>query len=184
MLTIIHHRWGISIAFSCSSATGVEFYAVDDIDRAILCQLQRNGRIANNELADAVGLSPSPCLRRVRNLEASGAVSSYVAILDRDIVGCSYEPMVWVTLETVTKASMLEFEDAVRGVPEIVEVARMMGQPDYLVRVVTSDADHFESLYIDVLATLPHVHKLTSQLAMKIIKRTTELPLRQPRINP
>ena len=100
------------------------------------------------------------------------------------IVGCSYEPMVWVTLETVTRVSMLEFEDAVRGVPEIVEVARMMGQPDYLVRVVTSDADHFESLYIDVLANLPHVEKLTSQLAMKIIKRTTELPLRQSGTNP
>lgn len=157
---------------------------MDDIDRAILYQLQRNGRIANNELADAVGLSPSPCLRRVRNLEASGIISGYVAILDRDIVGCSYEPMVWVTLETVTRVSMLEFEDAVRAVPEIVEVARMMGQPDYLVRVVTADANHFESLYIDVLANLPHVEKLTSQLAMKIIKRTTELPLPQPGTNP
>ena len=180
MATIIHYRRGSSIALFSSSSVGVEFDAVDDIDRAILYQLQQNGRIANNELADAVGLSPSPCLRRVRNLEASGAISSYVAILDRDIVGCSYEPMVWVTLETVTRESMLEFEDAVRGVPEIVEVARMMGQPDYLVRVVTSNADHFESLYIDVLANLPHVQKLTSQLAMKIIKRTTELPLRQP----
>ena len=179
MPTIVHYRWGSWIALSSCFGVGVESDAVDAIDRAILCQLQQNGRIANNELADAVGLSPSPCLRRVRNLEASGVISSYVAILDRDIVGCSYEPMVWVTLETVTRASMLEFEDAVRGVPEIVEVARMMGQPDYLVRVVTSDADHFESLYIDVLANLPHVQKLTSQLAMKIIKRTTELPLRQ-----
>lgn len=150
---------------------------MDDIDRAILHQLQKHGRIANNELADAVGLSPSPCLRRVRNLEAAGVISGYVAILDRSLVGCSYEPMVWVTLETVTRASMLKFEDAVRDVPEIVEVARMMGQPDYLLRVVASDADQFETLYIDVLANLPHVHKLTSQLAMKIIKRTTELPL-------
>lgn len=154
---------------------------MDDIDRAILYQLQRNGRIANNELADVVGLSPSPCLRRVRNLEAAGAISGYVAILDRDSVGCSYEPMVWVTLEKVTKASLLEFEAAVEGVPEIVEVARMMGQPDYLVRVVTADADHFETLYMDVLANLPHVEKLTSQLAMKIIKRTTELPIRSGR---
>ncbi|MDW3178794.1 MAG: Lrp/AsnC family transcriptional regulator [Acidimicrobiia bacterium] len=150
---------------------------MDNIDRAILYQLQRNGRIANNELADVVGLSPSPCLRRVRNLEAAGAISGYVAILDRDSVGCSYEPMVWVTLEKVTKASLLEFEAAVEGVPEIVEVARMMGQPDYLVRVVTADADHFETLYMDVLANLPHVEKLASQLAMKIIKRTTELPI-------
>ena len=151
---------------------------MDEIDRAILCHLQRDGRIANNELADAVGLSPSPCLRRVRNLEAAGVVTGYVAILDRDEVGCSYEPMVWVTLEAVTRASMLDFEEAVSSVPEIVEVARMMGQPDYLLRVVTADADHFESLYMDVLANLPHVQKLTSQLAMKVVKRTTELPVR------
>jgi DNA-binding Lrp family transcriptional regulator len=155
----------------------VECSAVDEIDHAILCQLQRDGRMANNELAEAVGLSPSPCLRRVRNMESSGVISNYAAILDRDAVGCSYEPIVWVTLAAVTRASMLDFEDAVQGVPQIIEVARMMGQPDYLLRIVTSDADHFESLYIDVLANLPHVQKLTSQLAMKIIKRTTELPL-------
>jgi DNA-binding Lrp family transcriptional regulator len=136
--------------------------------------------MANNELAEAVGLSPSPCLRRVRNLEAAGVITGYAAILDREAVGCSYEPIVWVTLETVTRASMLEFEDAVRDVPQIVEVARMMGQPDYLLRVVTSDADAFEGLYIDVLANLPHVQKLTSQLAMKVIKRTTELPIEPP----
>lgn len=151
---------------------------MDSIDQAILCQLQRNGRIANNELAEAVGLSPSPCLRRVRNLETAGVIAGYAAILDRDAVGCSYEPMVWVTLQTVTRASMLAFEEAVGDVPQIVEVARMMGQPDYLLRVVAADAQDFESLYIDVLANLPHVEKLTSQLAMKIIKRTTELPLR------
>ena len=150
---------------------------MDDIDRAILIQLQRNGRIPNNELADLVGLSPSPCLRRVRNLESAGVISGYTAVFDRAAVGCSYEPIVWVTLATVTRASMLEFEEAVTGVPQIVEAARMMGQPDYLLRVVAADAEAFESLYIDVLANLPHVQTLTSQLAMKIVKRTTELPL-------
>jgi DNA-binding Lrp family transcriptional regulator len=72
---------------------------------------------------------------------------------------------------------MVAFEDAVQPVPEITEVMRMMGQPDYLLRIVTADADAFESLYIDTLASLPHVHKLTSQLAMKVIKRTLALPL-------
>ena len=132
----------------------------------------------NNELAELVGLSPSPCLRRVRNLEASGVIAGYTAVLDREAIGCSYEPIVWVTLETVTRDSMLEFEAAVQAVPQIIEVARMMGQPDYLVRTVASDPDDFEALYIDVLANLPHVEKLTSQLAMKTIKRTTELPVR------
>ena len=154
---------------------------MDDIDRAILSQLQRNARIANNELAEAVGLSPSPCLRRVRNLEAAGVITGYAAVLDRSAIGCGFEPIVWVTLEAVTHDSLLEFETAVMDVPQIVEVARMMGQPDYLLRVVTAGPEQFEALYIDVLAKLPHVQKLTSQLAMKSIKRTTQLPVQPER---
>ncbi len=150
---------------------------MDEIDRAILSQLQRNARIPNNELAEAVGLSPSPCLRRVRNLEATGVIAGYAAVLDREAVGCSFEPLVWVTLEAVTHASLLEFETAVLGIPQIVEVARMMGQPDYLLRVVTAGPEQFEALYMDALANMPHVQKLTSQLAMKSIKRTTQLPI-------
>ncbi len=155
---------------------------MDGIDRAILSQLQRNGRMPNNDLAGAVGLSPSPCLRRVRNLEAAGVIIGYAAVLDRESVDCSYEPIVWVTLDAVTRESMLDFEEATQAVPQIVEVARMMGQPDYLLRIVTADADAFESLYIDTLASLPHVQTLTSQLAMKTVKRTAELPLMPPEV--
>lgn len=150
---------------------------MDDIDRAILFHLQRDGRIANNELADRVSLSPSPCLRRVRNLERTGVITGYAAIVDRAAVGCRYEPLVWVTLAAVNRESMLVFERAVQRIPQITEVSRMMGQPDYLLRVVAADADAFESLYIDELAGLPHVQTLTSQLAMKTVKRTTELPI-------
>jgi DNA-binding Lrp family transcriptional regulator len=134
---------------------------VDDIDRAILRQLQADGRLANNELADRVGLSPSPCLRRVR----------------ASAIRCDYEPLVWVTLSSVTRETMLEFEAATSAIANITEVNRMMGQPDYLLRVVTSDADAFEELYIDVLAGLPHVQTLTSQVSMKLVKRTHELPI-------
>ena len=150
---------------------------MDHIDRAILHQLLRDARIPNNELADRVGLSPSPCLRRVRRLESDGVIIGYTAMLDRGAVGCEYEPIVWVTLAEVTRDSMLEFEAAIAEIPEIVEAARMMGQPDYLLRIVTSDAAAFETLYIDQLASLPHVQTLTSQLAMKVVKRTPELPL-------
>ena len=131
----------------------------------------------NNELADRVGLSPSPCLRRVRALEADGTIRGYTAVLDESAVGCDYEPLVWVTLAAVTRATMLEFESAVASIPNITEVNRMMGQPDYLLRVVTADADEFEALYIDVLAGLPHVQTLTSQLSMKRVKRTHALPI-------
>ena len=142
-----------------------------------MCHLQENGRIPNNELAELVGLSPSPCLRRVRNLEADGVIEGYSALLDRTAVGCDYEPIVWVTLSEVTRPSMLEFEAAIREVPEIVEAARMMGQPDYLRRIVTADAEAFEALYMDRLASLPHVQTVTSQLAMKVVKRTAQLPI-------
>lgn len=150
---------------------------MDSIDRAILRALQRNGRISNNELADEVGLSPSPCLRRVRRLEADGAITGYSAVVDRETAGCAYEPLVWVTLSSVTRESMVDFEQSIQSIPAIVEAARMMGQPDYLLRVVAADADAFEALYMDVLATLPHVQTLTSQLAMKVVKRSMELPI-------
>lgn len=131
----------------------------------------------NNELADRVGLSPSPCLRRVRALEERGVINGYRAVLDEASVGCDYDPLVWVTLTSVTRESMLDFEEAIQSIPSITEASRMMGQPDYLLRVVTADADAFEALYIDVLASLPHVQTLTSQLAMKTVKRTHALPL-------
>lgn len=150
---------------------------MDSIDQAILHQLQIDGRLANTELADRVGLTPSPCLRRVRNLEACGVIAGYTAILDREQVGCSYEPLVWVTLSTITRTSLIEFEQAVDGVPEIVEALRMMGQPDYLLKVLTADQHSFEQLYLDSLATLPHVQTLSSQLAMKVVKREWGVPL-------
>jgi len=150
---------------------------MDGLDRAILCQLQADGRLANNELAARVGLSPSPCLRRVRNLESTGVITGYAALLDHTAVDCDYETLVWVTLSEVTRTTMLAFEAAIQEVANITEANRMMGQPDYLLRVVARDSHAFEELYMDILAALPHVEKLTSQLAMKVVKRTHELPI-------
>ena len=153
---------------------------MDQIDHAILDHLQRDGRLPNNELAERVGLSPSPCLRRVRRLEADGVIRGYAAIVDREAVGGAYEPLVWVTLEQVTRETMSAFEAAVCELPAVVEVLRMMGQPDYLLRVVTRDPASFEQLYIDHLAVLPHVKVLTSQLAMKAVKRSSTIPVAAP----
>lgn len=150
---------------------------MDTIDRAILNCLQAEGRLANNELAARVGLSPSPCLRRVRNLEKAGVITGYAALIDPAAVDCTYEPLVWVTLDKVTRDSLVSFESVLADVPEIVEALRMMGQPDYLLRIVTAGPESFEALYMDVLAALPHVKTLTSQLAMKAIKRTQRLPI-------
>ena len=153
---------------------------MDDIDRAIIDQLQRDGRLTNLELSERVGLSPSPCLRRVRHLEAAGVIRGYTALVDPRAVGRAYEPLVWVTLSEVTRESMTAFEGAVDAIADVVEVMRMMGQPDYLLRIATADADSFEALYMDHLARLPHVQTLTSQLAMKTVKRTHFAPAPPP----
>lgn len=145
---------------------------MNDIDRAIIVELQRNGRLSNIELANRVGLTASPCLRRVRQLEQSGVIRGYTVIVDPAAVGRSYQPLVWVTLSRVTRESLSDFENAVEAIDAVVEVLRMMGQPDYLLRIATTDANSFEVLYMDHLARLPHVQTLTSQLAMKTIKRT------------
>jgi Lrp/AsnC family leucine-responsive transcriptional regulator len=153
---------------------------MDDIDRAIIDQLQQHGRLTNLELAERVGLSPSPCLRRVRQLEADGVIEGYTAVVNRRAIGRAYEPLVWVTLSEVTRASMTAFESAVDDIDDVVEVMRMMGQPDYLLRIATTDAESFEALYMDHLARLPHVQTLTSQLAMKTVKRSHFAPAVRP----
>ena len=151
---------------------------MDHIDRAIIIELQRNARLTNIELADRVGLTPSPCLRRVKQLETSGVIRGYTALVAPAAIGRSYEPLVWVTLSRVTRESLSEFENAVQAVDDVVEAMRMMGQPDYLLRIATANADSFEILYMDHLASLPHVQTLTSQLAMKTVKRSHAVPPR------
>src|SRR4051812_43394748 len=151
---------------------------MDDIDHAIIVELQRDGRVTNLELADRIGLTASPCLRRVKQLETSGVIRGYTALVDPTAIGRSYEPLVWVTLSKVTRESLSEFENAVQAVDDVVEAMRMMGQPDYLLRIATANADSFESLYMDHLASLPHVQTLTSQVAMKTVKRSHSVPPR------
>ena len=151
---------------------------MDEIDRAIIDELSRNSRLTNIELAERIGLTASPCLRRVKQLEQSGVILGYTAMVDPAMIGRSYEPLVWVTLSKVTRESLSAFERAVQAIDDVVEVMRMMGQPDYLLRIATADATAFESLYMDHLAALPHVQTLTSQLAMKTVKRCAVVPPR------
>ncbi len=148
---------------------------MDQVDREILFQLQQDGRLANNELADRIGLSPSPCHRRVRNLEANGTIQRYTAIVDPRAVGRGYEVLVWVTLKEVTRASMAAIEEQFETLDDVTEAFRMMGQPDYLIRVAVADSAAFETFYIDTLAALPQVQTLTSMTTMKTIKRNRPL---------
>jgi DNA-binding Lrp family transcriptional regulator len=144
---------------------------MDSIDRDILFHLQRDGRLANNELADLIGLSPSPCHRRVRNLEATGTIERYMAVVDPVAIGRGYEVLVWVTLREVTRTTMAAIEEQFEALEEVVEAYRMMGQPDYLIRIAVADSAAYETFYIDILAALPQVQTLTSMTTMKTVKR-------------
>jgi Lrp/AsnC family leucine-responsive transcriptional regulator len=145
---------------------------VDAIDRHILAVLQREGRISNQDLADRVGLSPSPCLRRVKALEQAGVISGYRAVVDERAVGRGFEVFVSANLRRAEASAIQAFEDALLRVEEVVEARRMIGLPDYLLRVVVADLPAYERLYSDVLAALPGVERVATQLAMKTVKQT------------
>jgi Lrp/AsnC family transcriptional regulator, leucine-responsive regulatory protein len=143
---------------------------MDAIDRDILRSLQENGRMTNLELAKAVGLSPTPTLRRVRELERTGAIRGYRAIVDPEAVQRSFQVLVWVDLVQGTREAIEAFEQALLDIPDVVEAQRLFGEPDYLLRVAVRDSDEYEQLYTNRIAALPGVRKARSQIAMKTIR--------------
>ena len=151
---------------------------MDQIDSAILSQLQNEGRLPNTELADRVGLSPSPCLRRVRNLEQAGVILGYRAIIDPAAVGRGFQVLVHLTMEVKDREAMMEaFEARVAEIDEVIECRRMFGDPDYLLWVAVEDLEAYERLYMAKLVGLPGVARTVSQLTMKTIKPGGRLPL-------
>jgi DNA-binding Lrp family transcriptional regulator len=150
---------------------------VDPVDRAILCHLQADGRLSNVELADRVRLSPSAALRRVRNLEASGALAGYHAVIDPAAVGRGFQVTVHTTLMLRNRETIEAFEAALVVLDEVIECHRMFGDPDYLIRIAVADADAYEQFLINTFADLPGLARMTSQFTMKTIKPGGRLPL-------
>ncbi len=150
---------------------------LDDRDRAILRCLMRDGRVTNAELAERVSLSPSACLRRVRALEESGVIGSYVALLDSVKAGLSGAAFVFVTLEQQGRAMLDAFERDVGRHPEITECHLLAGSADYLLRVVFRDARDFERIHTEILTQMPGVSRVQSTLPLRIVKQTTVLPI-------
>jgi DNA-binding Lrp family transcriptional regulator len=150
----------------------------DAKDLRILERLQRDARIANVDLARAVHLSPSPCLARVRALEASGVISRYVTLLDPIRLGLTVSVFVQVTLEKQIEPMLDKFERAVRERPEVMECYLMTGDADYLLRVVVPDVPALERFIVDVLAKMPGIGNIRSSFALKQVKYETALPLR------
>ncbi len=158
--------------------TQFSFVSFDRYDRSILQILQREGRLANSELAERVSLSESACLRRVRALEAAGLIEGYTAILNQQKAGLGVNVFVSITLERQERADMAAFEAAVRLVPEVMECYLMTGEYDYLLRVVVADTADFERLHSRHLTSLPHVSRLHSSFALRTVQKSRELPVR------
>lgn len=148
---------------------------LDAIDRAILSELQVDGRVSNLELAQRVHLSPSACLRRVKQLEEGGVIASYVALVNPRAVGQPGTSYTIVNLERLTSIAIEAFESAVRGVPEILDCFYVAGTNDYLIRFTYRDADDLERFHSQVLMRLPGVLRSNSMLVLRTIKKTTAL---------
>jgi DNA-binding Lrp family transcriptional regulator len=151
---------------------------LDRTDRAILAELQRDGRLSNRELAERVHLSESACLRRIRALEEAGVVDRYAAMVNQAKVGLPGNVFVSITLNRQEQTDLAAFEAAVKRVPEVMECYLMTGQQDYLLRVVVSDPSDFERLHSQQLTRLPGVARVQSSFALRTVRKSTELPIR------
>ncbi|WP_338110568.1 Lrp/AsnC family transcriptional regulator [Pseudomonas indica] len=150
---------------------------LDTIDRRILRALQRDGRLQNLELARQVGLSPSPCLRRVRLLEEAGVIERYVALLNPAKVSMGLTLFVRVWLTGQDEETVNCFTDAVRELPEVLECHLMAGDCDFLLRVVAADLDSYRQFQAKYLGRIQGVQSMKTEIPMQKIKQTSELPV-------
>lgn len=153
------------------------FYYMDDIDKKILAELQLNGRISLTELCEKVGISLSPCQRRVKMLEQSGVISSYQANIDSASVGLNFSALVFVGLKDTTSENVKRFEDALLEIAEITQAQRLFGEPDYMLLVTTKNLEAYQKLYDKHLSALPNVLRLSSTLVMKNVLNNRILPI-------
>jgi Lrp/AsnC family transcriptional regulator, leucine-responsive regulatory protein len=150
---------------------------LDSIDRAILTELQSEGRISNQELAARVHLSPSACLRRVKALEDSQVIAQYVALVNPRAVGKHGISYTIINLESMNTPQLAAFEQAVRDQPEILDCFYVAGSNDYLIRFAYRDAEDLERFHSEVLMHLPGVARSNSLLVLRTVKKTTALPV-------
>ena len=150
---------------------------LDAIDRRILENLQDDARMRNVDLAGRVGLSPSPCLRRVGNLEQTGVIRGYATLVDAEAVGLPVSIFVSVTLEKQVERALKVFEKHIRARPEVMECYLMTGDADYLLRVVASDLTAYEKFLLEHLTRIPGVASIKSSFALKQVAYRTALPI-------
>jgi len=150
---------------------------LDATDRAILALLQENAHATMEEISVRVGLSPSPCARRVRNLEAAGVIKGYVAVVDQDKVGLPISVFASIKLERQREDELDRFARAIARWPEIVECYLMTGQRDYLLRIVVRDLPAYEAFLKRTLTRLDGVASIESSFALSQVKHAQALPI-------
>ncbi len=151
---------------------------MDKIDRAILHELQLDGRLGNNTLAQRVSLSESACLRRVRRLEDNGFIRGYVGLVDQSSAGYPDNVFVRITLHSQQQDDLAAFEKEAKLLPEVMECYLMSGDADYLLRVIVADARDYERIHSQHLTRLPGVARVHSSFALRTVTKKTEIPVR------
>lgn len=150
---------------------------LDAIDRKILLELQRDGRLTNQDLADRVGLSPSPCLRRVRQLQDSGVIERYTAVVSAGALGLAITAFVRLTLLSHTSAIVDEVEQRLRAIPEVVEAYLLAGDDDYLVKIVIRSFEAYEDLLRREIRSIPSLASIKTTFAFAVTKPQAPLPM-------
>ena len=144
---------------------------MDGINRKILAEIEQDGRLTVTELAARVRLSLSPCQRRLRELERTGVIRGYHAVIDPAALDLGFQAVVFATMRQEDQATIAAFEEAVAAIPQVIAAERLFGDPDYLLRVITADLTAYQRLYDTQLAALPGVQNLTSTIVMKQVVR-------------
>jgi Lrp/AsnC family leucine-responsive transcriptional regulator len=152
---------------------------LDNYDRRILEELQQDGRITNQELADRIGLSPSPCLRRVRALEEAGIIAGYRALLDARQLGLSLMALLSISMDRHTPERFEHFEAAIQEMPEVLECLLITGrEADYQLKVIVRDMDHYQDLLLRRITRIEGVSGVHSSFVLRRVMERTSLPVR------
>lgn len=153
---------------------------LDRTDRRILAALQGDGRLTNVDLAQQTALSPSPCLRRVKRLEATGVVQGYRAVLDREAIGLGLTVFVEIKVERHSRENAQVLQNALAAMPEVVSCHMVSGTADFLAEVVVADLRAYEALLTERLLVLPMVADIRSHVSLRRVKSDAPLPLPGP----
>jgi len=151
--------------------------SLDEFELKILRELQRDASQTTAEIAEKVGLSPSPCWRRIDRLEREGYITRRVAIVDRRKVGLNAHIFAQVKLNAHGRANLEEFGELIRGFPEVLDAYVLMGTVDFMLRIVARDIEAYERFFFDKLSQLPGVQEINSTVALSEIKSTVALPI-------